>query len=75
LWRWLYAFCKHEGDINAKGYSVIMIRTISDIKRRKITLLKLEKAEVGHTRRLLCCIARYLTVDYHKPGTAAEAPV
>jgi len=52
-----------------------MIRTISDIKRRKITLLKLEKAEVGHTRRLLCCIARYLTVDYHKPGTAAEAPV
>lgn len=45
------------------GYSVIFIRMTSDVKERKITLLKLEKAEMSHTRRLLCRIARYLAVD------------
>ena len=46
-----------------RGFSVILIRMISDVKGRKVTLLKLEKAEVSHTRRLLCSIARYLAVD------------
>lgn len=42
---------------------MILIRMVSDVKGRKIALLKLEKIEVSHTRRLLCTVARYLAVD------------
>lgn len=56
-------FCKHAGYINRRGYSVILIRMISDVKGRKIALLQLEKIEVSHTRILLCTVARHLAVD------------
>lgn len=52
------AFCKHAGHIYMKGYSVSMIRMVSDIKGRKITYLKLEIAGMSHTRGLLCSTAR-----------------
>lgn len=51
-------FCKHAGHIYMKGYSVLMIRMISDVKERKITYLKLEIAGMSHTGGLLCGAAR-----------------
>lgn len=48
--------------INTRGYSVISIRMISDVKGRKITLLKLEKSR-DESHRLLCSVARYLSED------------
>lgn len=41
-----------------KGYSVIMIRMISDVKGRKIAYPKLEIPEMTHTGGLLCSTAR-----------------
>lgn len=52
------AFCKHAGHIYMKGYSVSMIRMISDVMGRKITYLKLEIAGMSHTGGLLCSTAR-----------------
>lgn len=52
------SFCKHAEHIYMKGYSVIMIRIISDVKGRKIAYLKLEIAEMSHTGGLLCSTAR-----------------
>lgn len=54
---------------------MILIRIISDVKERKITLLKLEKAEMSHRRRLLRSVVRDLAVYHHKPGITAEAPM
>lgn len=52
-----------EAALCGDGYAVIFIRMISDVEGKKVTLLKLEKAEMSHTTRPLCSIARYLAVD------------